>query len=136
MYKCEWFEIRELVPHGIWKSADEEWKLRIMFDDRLLRVIDKLRETYGKMVINDWHWKGDRTMSGFRPWDSTVGSHFSQHKFGRAVDLHPGEGVEHIRQDIMEKAEPFMEEIKGLEMEISWLHIDVRNAEDLVTFSP
>ena len=45
-YKCKYFKISELVNPTLLKQIGEEtaWKL---FDDRLLRMADKIREKYG-----------------------------------------------------------------------------------------
>jgi len=137
VYVCRNFDIRELVPYGVWKNTDNKQLLWWLFDDRMLKVADKLRDAYGKMVGNDWAWGGDKKMCGFRPWESETGSRLSQHKFGRAFDSTPYEtDVKVIRQDIIDRKHPFMEEIKGLELGVSWLHFDLRNSNELVTFRP
>lgn len=78
-------------------------------------------------------------MSGFRPYDESVGSSLSQHKFGRALDLipkkvHPDE----IREDIINQKFGFMKGIQAIEMGISWLHFDTRNNSSgkLLRFHP
>ena len=45
-YKCKYFTIQELVNPTLLAKIGEEtaWK---MFDDRLLRLADKIREKYG-----------------------------------------------------------------------------------------
>jgi hypothetical protein len=102
-----------------------------MFDDRLLRTMDRLRRRYGPMVANTWHWGGNSQERGWRHEATSTGAEFSQHKYGRAVDLVPlrqGVTAELIRQDIL--ADPFgstFEHITCIELEVSWLHIDVRN---------
>jgi len=61
VYVCRNFDIRELVPYGVWKNTDNKQLLWWLFDDRMLKVADKLRDTYGKMVGNDWptaRWSG------------------------------------------------------------------------------
>ena len=50
MYKCKFFSIRELVhPSFLGTSEDILWRL---FDDRLLKYADKIREKYGYSSIN------------------------------------------------------------------------------------
>lgn len=138
IYKCKWFGIKELVPEEVYNLAEKEDYLWWLFDDRALYVLDQLRKEYGKMIVNDWMWGGDRTMSGFRPWGSQVGSTFSQHHFGRAFDPLPKEeSPGTIRRHIQARKFGWMKEITGLELGISWLHFDLRNNKnDLLTFRP
>ena len=59
MYECEHFQIEELVPPEALELVDNKAVLWWLFDDRLLRVADRLREEYGPMTVNDWIWGGD-----------------------------------------------------------------------------
>lgn len=137
-YRCKWFQIEELVPEEIYNQAEKEIYLWWIFDDRALFVLDMLREEYGKMLVNDWIWGGERHMAGFRPWGSEVGSTFSQHHFGRAFDVLPQETqLKTIRDDIRTFKFWWMKKITGLELKVSWLHFDIRNnMHELITFSP
>lgn len=136
-YKCKWFQIEELVPEVVYNQAGKEIYLWWMFDSQALFVLDMLREKYGKMLVNDWLWGGKRRMAGFRPWGSSIGSTFSQHHFGRAFDALPQEAdPDDIRKDIQNQEFWWMEEITGLELNVSWLHFDTRNnLSELITFS-
>ena len=136
MYKCKNFSIHELVPPEIFNQYPE-WKLWLLFDNRLLTVLDKLRDTYGPLTVNNWKWGGEYTQSGLRMSDSKYYSLTSQHAHGRAGDCRPEDvSVEAIRQDIIDRKYPWMKLIKGLELGVSWLHIDTRNNKTLVTFKP
>lgn len=77
-------------------------------------------------------------MSGFRPFNGDTGSSLSQHKFGRALDLIPAKvHPDKIREDIINKKYGFMKKIQAIEMDISWLHFDVRNnSDELLKFYP
>ena len=125
------FELYELFPKWFYQSSRgiEPYKLWGVFDNRLLFTMDRLRKRYGPMVANDWYWDGVNNYRGWRPTDCEVGAEFSQHKYGRAVDLKPVKvSVDEIREDIL--ADPFHEDFKYiacLEMGVSWLHLDVRN---------
>ena len=137
MYQCSFFQIQELVPPDIYEQASSEMVLWMMFRREALQVLDLLRETYGPAIVNDWVWGGEYTMRGFRPFESTVGSGFSQHKFANAFDVHFREtDVRAIRADIIARKHGFMQKIKGLELEVSWLHFDCRNCDELLTFKP
>lgn len=130
MFIPDYFELYELVPETIYqKHYMKPRQIWGMFDDRLLKTLHNLRHRYGPMVMNTWFWKGKSTMRGWRPWNTLTGAMFSQHKFGRAGDLIPVKAdVECIRQDILKDPfHPDFEFITCIEMNISWLHVDVRN---------
>lgn len=122
--------IEELVPKSLYEAhRHEKPKLWLCFDSRMLWTADALRMRFGKMVANTWNQGGPYQYRGFRPWDASVGSPFSQHKFGRAADLDPEEiSAEEIRSDIL--AHPDRDEykfIRCLEEGVAWLHFDVRS---------
>lgn len=137
MYICKHFDIEELVPPEVYEMASKEVNLWLIFDREALIILDNLRDTYGPLIVNDWKWGGERALSGFRPWETSTGSTFSQHKFGRAFDIIPQEtSVETMRLDVLERQYTFMQRITGLELGISWFHFDVRNSDKLVSFRP
>lgn len=134
MYRCEYFAAHELVPESIFNRRGE--KSYAVMDDRLLRLIDRLRELFDCSIkINDWYWGGDRCWSGLRTPDSKYYSPTSQHTFGRAVDMLVSKYdawtarkmiQEWMEQGLFEDIGVFSitcEEGSG----ISWVHIDVRN---------
>lgn len=130
MFIPKYFELYELVPpNTYWKYHLEPVKLWGIFDDRLLRTIERLRVRYGKMVMNTWYWGGHHKERGWRHENTLTGALFSQHKNGRAGDLVPTEvSPDQIRRDIL--ADPWHPDFKYitcLEMNIPWLHIDLRN---------
>ena len=136
MYKCKHFAIYELVPPDIYESY-EEWKLWNLFDPTGLEVIDLLRDKYGAFLINDYQWGWDHTQSGLRTEKSKYYSFTSLHSWARAFDKRPQDTpLEKIRQDISDRKFKFMEKIKGLELGVSWLHIDFRNSDSLISFRP
>jgi len=134
--KSKYFKIHELVPKHIYKKYKKSaWKF---IDDRLIQSIDTLKEHFknGTMTINNYKWKGDRNWSGLRTSNSAWYSETSQHSFGRAVDcVFSDYNEEDIRQYIIENSDKFPY-IKGIEMGISWLHIDIRNEDKLKLFYP
>ena len=86
------FDIRELVPDSIWDTYKERsiW----FIDPRVISFLQELRdileEIYPGRVsvnVNTWSNGGNRTKSGYRLPNETTGAKFSQHKFGRAVDV-------------------------------------------------
>ena len=85
MYLPKYFKLTELVSRKIYeKRGDMAFGL---FDDRLLETLDQLREQFGPLTCNSWAAGGDRQYSGFRASSEPYYSPFSQHSFGRAVDL-------------------------------------------------
>ena len=140
MYIPKHFSAAELVPeklHAKYKSRGDAWLLRILFDERLLMTIDTIRENFGPMTINDWSWGGANQYRGIRPPDCSIGAGLSQHRFGRAVDMIPKDiKAAEIRVDIIEdQMGQAYKHIGGLEMGISWLHIDTRgrDAEGMIS---
>lgn len=129
MYKCNHFRIEELVPQDTFEEfRDDQNSLWWIFDQRVLYVIDRLRDDYGVMNCNDWLWGGKYNYRGFRPMEYKYGANLSQHRFGRAMDLVPKSvHPDDIRKDILNYEREYMRDIRGLEMDISWLHVDVRN---------
>ncbi len=129
MYKPKHFELHELVPKDLFnKYAFKQHILWGLFDERLLRIADTVREEFGSMTINNWYWQGPRQYSGFRPPDCTIGATLSQHRFGRALDMIPKTSdVDDIRQDMIESQNDIAwKDIGGIEMDITWLHVDTR----------
>ena len=126
MYTPKHFSWFELVPS---KDYKQYWLWLI--DERILKTIDEMREYYNRpIIINDWYWGGKFSLRGLRPFNSGVGAKFSQHCYGRAVDLDvQGVSAEKVRNDIRSGLFP---EITCIETGVSWMHLDVRNAKRLL----
>lgn len=99
-------------------------------------TIDALREKYGSITINDWSYGGTNESRGLRTPESKYYSPYSQHSFGRAMDLiFKYTTAEQVRQDILANPnDPAFIYITSFEEGTSWLHIDVRNVERVLTF--
>ena len=57
MYTCKYFGIKELVCPDWYHFASKRGgvdKLWVMLDERILRTIDKLRDKFGPIIINNW----------------------------------------------------------------------------------
>ncbi len=136
MYTCHHFVIHELVPPAVYGNRGEKaWEL---LDERLLITLDRLRNRYGRMTVNNYYWGKEREWSGLRTTDSPYYSPFSQHTFGRAADcLFADQTSEEVRKDILENPDnPAFELIGSIELDVSWLHFDVRNCERIKQYSP
>ena len=143
IYIPKHFNISELTPPemgSIIKRKGDEWAFSTLFDERLLITADFIRDMFGVMIVNDWADGGSFRYRGFRPGDCDVGAEYSQHRFGRGLDLIPLEkSVYKIREEILNYPDsPRFKLIGGLEMNIPWLHIDVRARKDgnILLFNP
>ena len=135
MYVCKHFKLEELVS----KKMHDRYGKRCwqFFDDRLLKVLDKIREEIGKPItVNNWLWGGNFHQRGFRenldtiPYVRTANNTFynSQHNFGRAVDFDvKGMTAEEVRKWIIENQKKFPE-ITYMEEDVNWVHIDIRQS--------
>lgn len=132
-YRCKYFVIKELVNPTLLKKIGEElaWQL---FDDRLLKGADMIREKYGACTINTTDLKD----CGMRDINSSTGAKYSMHKLCRGLDLHirtielkyAGKKAEKtkaynkVREELM--LNPKFDFL-SFENNISWLHIDTGN---------
>lgn len=145
-YRCKYFKIKELVnPSFLGTNESILWRL---FDERLLKNADKIREKYGACTVN----ADGLTDCGLRKMDSKTGAAFSAHKFGRALDLHI-RTIEQAAAKIKDPVERKKFKIKeynrireqlmvnhefdylSFEHNISWLHIAVENRDNRL-FNP
>jgi len=136
MYQCSFFSLHELVPEEVYlERGDKAWE---SLDERMLITLDKLRERYGLMTVNNWYWGGRRQWSGLRIPGSPDYKPYSQHTFGRAADcLFENISAEEVRQDILSMPDDdSFRLISSLELEVSWLHFDVRNCDRVKTYTP
>jgi hypothetical protein len=125
LYRPRFFQVEELVSPTVFNTLGERaW---LVMDYRILRTVDAVREFFGRPVtINNWHLGGNRTCSGFREPTCTVGAKFSQHRFGRAVDLLVRDlSADHVRGEILKNLPHFMY-VTAMEDGVSWVHLDCR----------
>ena len=128
-YRCQHFEIRELVDeqtHKLFKEHFGErhyegflWRL---FDEGLLRSIDELRDKFGSCTINDWHRGGNFNWSGLRTPLSPWYSEGSRHSVGGAFDLKFKNFTADQIRDSLRSVCP--SGIKRIELGTSWVHVD------------
>lgn len=128
-----YFKLYELLPQDIYRKLYPMHGERLwgIFNKKYRTTINLLRQRYGKMVANTWHWGGAHQYRGYRPLDCPVGAILSQHKFFRAVDLVPVDtAIEDIRADIISDRYPDeFQYITALEIGVPWLHIDGRERD-------
>ena len=133
MYICKHFKIHELVPPHIYeKRGEKAWEL---LDERALITLDALRDRFGVATVNNYKYGGDRCWSGLRTPDSPYYSETSQHSLGKAFDVIFKEvSAEKAREYILTHPNEFPY-LTGLELDVTWLHFDVRNTTPIKVFT-
>lgn len=130
IYTPKNFSIRELVHPDLLAKVGERvaWQ---MFDERLLRNLQWLRERFGVTYVNI---NGVFTDRGFDSGTYRT-SGTSQHNHGRAIDCHfkdysIAEVHKILKEEHMNMPEPnIWVEATHNGKPITWLHIDVRYSE-------
>jgi hypothetical protein len=131
MYKSKYFTLKELLPKELHNLPENiGW---LLFDDRILKAGDFVREKYGICFINT------ETLNdcGFRL--EAIKAQYTQHKYGRAEDIHIAaiEKLNLSKEDKIKKYNDIRIELRKLpefkdirfEDNISWLHIDCGNSD-------
>jgi hypothetical protein len=129
MYKPKHFQLFELIDPTLFHTLCSDYQKWMVFDERVLRTADMLRDRYGRMIANDWYWKGEYRWRGYRSAACMEGASFSQHRFGRALDINFLDATaREVREDILSHPYlPAAEFITCIELDVSWFHFDVRN---------
>lgn len=147
MYKTKHFTITELTHPAMCAALPEAtlWKI---FDERLLRMADAIRDKYGACTVNT----AALDSCGLVPFDSGRDAKYSPHKFGRGLDLHIL-SIEQAAAKITDAAARKKFKIKeynkvreslmlnhafdvlSFENNIGWLHIDTYNRDNRL-FNP
>lgn len=129
-----YFKPEELVYpecHQIWGDRS------LMFmDNRIIACANLFRETVGQPVYVNNYAMG-YTLSGLRPFNATIGATWSQHKFGRALDLKVlGWSSKAMFEVVMDNRNKFVllglttieNPAKTVGKHQDWLHIDCRTS--------
>lgn len=132
MHKSKYFKIHELVDRKSFETVDE-WKLWLTIDDRILRLLDLIRdESASAITVNNYMYGGVWQWRGVRNADCDCYSQYSQHAYGRAVDFD-------IKSMSARKSREFIADLFDggvfkdvtnsitLETNVNWVHLDVRN---------
>ncbi len=144
-YKCKYFDIRELVSPSVYEAkGDRCWR---WFDPVALQGLDKLRDRFGPLTINNWHLEGDRDGSGFHFAGEEKRSEFSGHRQWGSFDILPSKlspkqmriallGYEPTQNGILPTIDGF-EEITELEYQINWFHVRFcSNIDGVLVYKP
>lgn len=130
------FSLVEVFPPEMWKCFEkDDPRVWLYMNTLTLITIDRLRKRYGPAFMNTYGLServqqayGTHYYRGWRDKHSPIGANLSQHKMGRAGDMvFASVNAELIRRDIL--AQPYdttFEYITSIEMEVGWLHFDVR----------
>jgi len=133
--KSKYFKVHELVPRKMFeKYGEKSWRY---VDVRHIETVDILKEHFnlGTMTINNYYWGGSREWSGIRTPESSYYSYGSQHSFANALDIvFSHYTAEEVRNYIMNNPQKF-KHIKGLELGVPWVHLDLRNEDEMVLFT-
>lgn len=128
-YRCRHFKLYELLPKELYIDEDMGWDL---FDERILRTIDIIREIVGvKLICNNWYWKGKRNWSGARNKNSPdfrIGSCHSIREDRKVMALDvisPAMSAAEMRRLIVQRHTELPCPIR-IEDGVSWLHVDVK----------
>jgi hypothetical protein len=80
------FTVQELVPPEVYTERGDA--VAQLMDVRIINVAQWLRDKLGKPItINNWNTGGQYKESGLRNFETSTGAKWSQHKYGRALDL-------------------------------------------------
>lgn len=122
------FILKEFIdPELYMLRADKSIEL---IDPRIIGIAQFFRDYFGQPItINNWHKGGGYKESGLRRFLTKTGAKFSQHKFGRAIDMKIQDvDPEEARQEIRKHWDKFktcgMTTIE--DGTPTWLHVDCR----------
>ena len=122
------FTVQELVPAEVYTERGDA--AAQLMDIRIVNVAQWLRDKTGKSItINSWGSGGQYKESGLRNFETSTGAKWSQHKFGRALDLKvQGMEAEEVRQLIRNNWAELREiGLTCIEKDTpTWVHIDCR----------
>ena len=131
--KAKFFMIEELVPKNIVEKYGE--KAWWFVDEKVISFLDSLRSNLGRsIVVNNYLWGGKNQYRGFRDIKCKIGAKNSIHRLGKAADFNvKGITSENVRKYILDNIELYPE-VRGIELGVSWVHVDFRNSDRLIKF--
>jgi len=147
MYVPEHFKLQGWFPPFFFNKLFPHYGIRLWeyLDNRILITADEIRKRYNcPFIMNTWFSESMMEAYGLHQWRGYRDEfcpylkkekidpfkNLSMHGKGSAQDSVPvgNISVEEIREDILRHPfkQPF-QYITGLELDVSWLHIDCRN---------
>lgn len=126
----DYFTLDEVMPRSM--ILDRGEKALQLMDMRIIKAADMIRAELGEAIyINNWYGGGSLDECGFRYCNTTTGAKWSQHKYGRALDLHCKSGpaamlavVKKLEKDLIDAQ--LLTTYENIAATPSWLHIDCR----------
>lgn len=138
----KYFKIQELVSEAVYKKYGEKsWEF---IDTKLIKVLDLLREHFGKPItVNNWCFGGNLNQRGLRAnKDELVVNkkdyYISQHCLGKAVDFNvKGMTAQEVYEEILKNKDKFylISRIENIKDTPTWTHIDVANVDGFKIFN-
>ncbi len=127
----EHFFLDEVIPPEIY-SVRKAASIELM-DSRILTGLQKLRTYAGvPFTVNNWATGGPRHESGLRLANTRTGAKWSQHKYGRAIDIVPrGMTVRQLFNILKAHEDEFVSNgwittVENVDATLTWLHVDCR----------
>lgn len=124
------FVLQEFINPNIYAIHGE--KSIDLIDKKLIDIAQFIRDKTGVSVtINTWHTGGHLKDCGLREQNSTTGAKKSQHKLGKAIDVHIGNWTGQQMNDWAKehKKELFdlgVRQIESAALTTSWLHCSTK----------
>lgn len=124
------FYLDEVVPRSMILDRGEN-AIQVM-DMRIIKAADMIRAELGEAIyINNWYGGGSLDECGYRYFSTATGAKWSQHKFGRALDLHCKSGPAAMLAVLKKLEQQFIDAqllttYENIAATPSWLHIDCR----------
>lgn len=104
-----------------------------LIDQRIVTAAQFIRDRAGMSVtINNWATGGRLRERGLRRHDTPTGARWSQHKYGRAIDINistwtPAQMMQFMREYERELiSRNLVTAIEDIQFTPSWLHLDCR----------
>lgn len=139
MYKCQYFDIKELVSPIVYdKWGEQAW---MFFSADTLKDLDLIRETYGHPIIIN-NWNTGLKQCGLRSnMDELVKSkktlYLSAHTMGKGFDLHCFYGHnnklwQHCYSLILCGKLKTFKRLENIKDTNGWVHIDCFQSDNIV----
>ena len=131
------FSLKEFVSKETW----DKYKSKSLWfiEPRIIETAQTLRDILNTpLTINSWSYGGNRNESGLRIPEHKNYSPYSQHTFGRAIDIISSKYTADEMPDHIIKNSFLYPHINAMELKVNWLHIDCRNTGDdtIYLFNP
>lgn len=122
-------DARELVPPDSYQYCKSKGlDPLILLDSRIVKIYATIKNKFPRAYVNNWHLGGKFSQSGYR--NDGSGAPVSQHRFGRAIDIH-GVDPRVLYNHLLKWRLVWYRDITAIESLAdtpSWVHIDVRRA--------